>query len=187
MDKVIATCENLLCAVCGPKIFNERLDVFGLERGQSVYADGDLIFQPEERIGGDAEKFSELHQHLHRRKNIVILPIRDTLLADMQAFRKFHLAQMPQFSEFSDVFVEHLTFPLKIFCFFVKFYFTIVKNYLTNAKYFGILILYFWKKGMDIMMSGKIGKKWKAIFAACAWAIFALADTLTFSVTLETE
>ena len=71
-------------------------------------------------------------------------------------------------------------FPLKIFAFFVKFYFTIVKNYLTNAKYFGILILYFWKKDMDIAMSGKIGKKWAAIFAACIWAIFALAASVAF-------
>ena len=65
-----------------------------LDIGKTVDGNGIGIFEPEEVIGRNSEKLGDFDQHLDGGKNIIVFPIRNALLTDVQVLCKFHLAQM---------------------------------------------------------------------------------------------
>ena len=82
-------------------------------------------------IGRNSEEAGELHEHFDGGLNVVVLPIRNALLAYVELACKLHLTDSPRKPQFFDVFVEHIRLPVDSM---VNYYDTIVQNYLTNIK-----------------------------------------------------
>lgn len=63
-------------------------DLFGR---QTAYVQRLSAFQPEQIIGTDRKRLGNPNQHVDRRHDVVVFPVADALLRDIQAFAEFHL------------------------------------------------------------------------------------------------
>ena len=75
------------------KIYYKKSDVGRLLLSQVGYIKARLALSPEQEIGRNAEQIGKPHKRLNGGEDIVILPIGDTLLRDIQFFGKHHLIQ----------------------------------------------------------------------------------------------
>ena len=89
------------------QIVDEGLQVQDLFGRQTAYVQRLLVFQPEQIIGTDRKRLGNPNQHVDRRHDVVVFPVADALLRDIQAFAEFHLVDAQRMTELSDTFVKH--------------------------------------------------------------------------------
>jgi hypothetical protein len=89
------------------QIVDESLQVQDLFGRQTTYVQRLSVFQPEQIIGTDRKRLGNPNQHVDRRHDVVVFPVADALLRDIQAFAEFHLVDTQRMTEFSDAFVKH--------------------------------------------------------------------------------
>ena len=89
------------------QIVDEGLQVQDLFGRQTAYVQRLPVFQPEQIIGTDRKRLGNPNQHVDRRHDVVVFPVADALLRDIQAFAEFHLVDAQRMTELSDAFVKH--------------------------------------------------------------------------------
>ena len=89
------------------QIVDEGLQVQDLFGRQTAYVQRLSVFQPEQIIGTDRKRLGNPNQHVDRRHDVVVFPVADALLRDIQAFAEFHLVDAQRMTELSDAFVKH--------------------------------------------------------------------------------
>lgn len=87
------------------KIKNQLLDVSGLFQCEVCGVDtGVLSVQPQQKIGGTTEKFRDFYEEFHGEKDIIVFPVADGLLGNIQFLSQLNLTDISGQSKFSDLF-----------------------------------------------------------------------------------
>ena len=87
------------------KIENQLLNMSGLFQREICGVNaGVLSVQPQQKICGATEEFRDFYKKFHGGKDIIVFPVADGLLGNIQFLSQLNLTDISGQSKFSDLF-----------------------------------------------------------------------------------